>query len=75
MDKEESSKVEDKGQNMYEMKCKLNCYQPLTLQWGWEGPGISYPDDLGKDMGESYRHFLKKSNQIQLDFSTYCLLT
>lgn len=31
MDKEESSKVEDKGQNMYEMKCKLNCYQPLTL--------------------------------------------
>lgn len=37
-------------------------------QWGWEGPGISYLDDLGKDMGEFYRHFLKKSHQTQLDF-------
>lgn len=33
MSKEESSKVEDKGQDMYELKCKhpLKCYQALTL--------------------------------------------
>lgn len=34
MSKEESSKVEDKGQDMYEIK--LKCYQALTLVGvGW----------------------------------------
>lgn len=30
-------------------------------QWGWKGPGISYPNDLGQDMGEFIRKVIKYS--------------
>lgn len=36
---------------------------------------LATQDDLGKVMGEFCRHFLKKSNQIQLDFNINCFLT
>lgn len=49
---------------MYEINCQHPLQAPSgsNCQWGWGSPrDVSFPDDLGKVMGEFHREVIKYS--------------